>query len=42
MRYLTAMRKLTSTVLLNLGNIDRITVYVSKENIVKEMAARIV
>jgi hypothetical protein len=39
--YLTALRKITSTVLLKHWKIDEITVYIPKETILKEMAAKI-
>jgi hypothetical protein len=38
-RYLTALRKTTSTVFLNHGKNDGTSVYVRKETILKEMAA---
>jgi hypothetical protein len=38
---LTALRKMTSTVLLKPGKNNVIAVYVSKETILKEMAAKI-
>jgi hypothetical protein len=41
MQYSTALRKMTSTVLLRCGNINAIAVYVTKETTVKEMAAKI-
>jgi hypothetical protein len=40
-RYLTALRKVTFTVLLKHGKNDGITIYVPKETILKEMAANI-
>jgi hypothetical protein len=40
-RYLTALRKMTSTVLLKRGKIDGITVFFLKKTIFKEMAAKI-
>jgi hypothetical protein len=40
-RYSTALREMTSTVLLKLGKNDGIAVYVLKETILKEMAAKI-
>jgi hypothetical protein len=40
-RYSTALRKITSTVLLKREKSDGITVYVPKETILKEMAAKI-
>jgi hypothetical protein len=40
-RYSTALRKMTSTVLLKRGKNDGIGVYVPKETILKEMAAKI-
>jgi hypothetical protein len=39
--YSTALRKMTSTVLLKRGRNDGITVYVPKETILKAMAAKI-
>jgi hypothetical protein len=39
--YLTALRKMTSIVLLKHGKNDGIIVYVPKETILKEMAAEI-
>jgi hypothetical protein len=41
MRYSTALRKMTSTVLLKLGENNVIAVCVPKETILKEMAAKI-
>jgi hypothetical protein len=38
---LTALRKVTSTVFLKHGKNDGITVYIPKETILKEMAAKI-
>jgi hypothetical protein len=38
--YLIALRKMTSTVLLKHGKNDGIAVYVPKETILKEMAAK--
>jgi hypothetical protein len=40
-RYSTALTKMTSTVLLKCGKNDRIAVYVPKDTILKEMAAKI-
>jgi hypothetical protein len=40
-RYSTALRKVTSTVILKCGENDGIAVYVPKETILKEMAAKI-
>jgi hypothetical protein len=40
-RYSTALRKMTSTVFLKRGKNDGIAVYVPKESILKEMAAKI-
>jgi hypothetical protein len=40
-RYSTALRKMTSMVLLKYGKNDGITVYVLKETILKDMAAKI-
>jgi hypothetical protein len=40
-RYSTALRKMTTMVLLKRGNNDGIAVYVPKETILKEMAAKI-
>jgi hypothetical protein len=40
-RYLTALRKMTSTVLLKHEKNHGIAVYVPKETILKEMAAKI-
>jgi hypothetical protein len=40
-QYLTALGKMTSTVFLKSRKNDRITVYVPKETILKEMAAKI-
>jgi hypothetical protein len=40
-RYSAALRKITSTVLLKRGKSDGIAVYVPKETILKEMAAKI-
>jgi hypothetical protein len=40
-RYSTALRKMTSTVLLKCGKNSGITVYIAKETILKEMAAKI-
>jgi hypothetical protein len=40
-RYSTALRKMTSTVLLKRGKNDVIAVYVPKETILKENAAKI-
>jgi hypothetical protein len=40
-QYLTALRKMTSMVLLKREKNDGITVYVPKETILKEMAAKI-
>jgi hypothetical protein len=41
-RYSTALRKMTSTVLLKRGKNDGIAVYVPKETTLKEMVAKIV
>jgi hypothetical protein len=40
-QYSTALRKMTSTVLLKHGKNDGIPVYIPKETILKEMVARI-
>jgi hypothetical protein len=40
-QYSTALRKMTSTVLLKRGNNDGITVYIPKEIILKEMVTKI-
>jgi hypothetical protein len=40
-RYSTALRKMTSTVLLKCGRNNGITVYVLKDTVLKEMAAKI-
>jgi hypothetical protein len=40
-RYWTALRKMTSTVLLKHGKNDGVTVYILKETILKEMTAKI-
>jgi hypothetical protein len=40
-QYTTALRKMTSTVLLNRGKNNEIAVYVLKETTLKEMAAKI-
>jgi hypothetical protein len=40
-QYSTALRKMTSMVLLKRGKNDGVTVYVPKESILKEMAANI-
>jgi hypothetical protein len=40
-RYSTEIRKKTSTALLKHGNNDGIAVYISKETILKEIAAKI-
>jgi hypothetical protein len=41
MRYSTALRRITTTMLLKRGKNDRIAVYVPKEAILKQMAAKI-
>jgi hypothetical protein len=40
-QYLTALRKMTFTVLLKCGKNDGITIYIPKETTLKEMAAKI-